>query len=287
MPYPTYTVDGVPLDAPGWRLAPGTALRPLPAARTAEVQVPGRAGDLPVTGLDLDATTLGVTLWVNSRTPSGSSSGFAGLEENLDALTSVFGVRHRLLDLRFHVDADTVRQAGAEVVSAVEPEVNIASATALITVLLRVPGVYWRDPAVSGWEAPVRTEAPEEGVAVEALAGSTAPIIDARLVLSGPLSRPEVVDVATGGGFRWDGTLTTGQSLEVDCEGMRARMLPEDRNVTGAVTAFGPGSASRWLHLTPEKVAADPYRRVPRVRLEAADSGDDSRIDILARRAFL
>ncbi|MEU2971721.1 hypothetical protein [Nocardiopsis alba] len=287
MPYPTYTVDGVPLDAPGWRLAPGTALRPLPAVRTAEVQVPGRAGDLPVTGLDLEATTLGMTLWVGPRTPDGSLGGFAGLEENLAALTSLFGARHRMLDLRFHVDADTVRQADAEVVTAAEPEVNVASATALLTVLFRVPGVYWRDPDASSWEAPMGTESPPEGVAVDALSGSTAPIVDARLVLSGPLARPEVTDVATGGGFRWDGTLTANQALEVDCERMTARVLPEGRDVTGSVTAFGPGSASRWLHLTPERVADDPYRRVPRVRLEAADSGDGSRIDIHARRAFL
>lgn len=291
MHHPTYSVDGVALDAPGWRLAPGTRLRPLPAARTVEVRVPGRSGDLPVTGLDLEPTVLGITLRVLPQDAQGLHGGFPQLERNLEALTGLFGVRHRLLDVRYHVDPDTVRTARAEVVSSVEPEVDVSGATALLTVLLRVPGVYWRDPEPVSWETELVPGPPPEGVAVSGLAGSTAPVTDAEVLIDGPAAGPEVVDVATGAGLRWAGTLTAGQTLAVDCAAMSARRLsadvPAGEDVTGLVTAFGPGSASRWLHLTPVLTGGDPHRREVRVRADAVSAAAGARVRITTRRAFL
>ncbi|WP_026119794.1 hypothetical protein [Nocardiopsis ganjiahuensis] len=292
MPFPTYSVDGVALDSPGWHLAPGTQLRPLPAVRSVEVRLPGRAGDVPVLGLDHEATSLGLTLNVTDRDHQGRRGGFPGLEGNLEALTGLFGTRHRLLDLRYHVDARTTRRADAEVISSAEPEVDVASARARLTVLVRIPGVYWRGTDLSTWQARLLTDPPEEGTVVSWLSGSTAPITDAQVEIHGRVDRPTVVDVATGGGFTWPGALSPNQGLAVDCAAMRAHRFPLDspgerEDVTGLVSGIGPGSASRWLHLTPALVRGNPHQRHVRVRADAVSAGEATEIRISARRSFL
>lgn len=292
MPFPTYSVDGVALDAPGWHLAPGTQLRPLPAARSVEIRLPGRAGDVPVLGLDHEATGFGLTLNVTDRDHQGHRGGFPGLERNLEALSGLFGVRHRLVDLRYHVDARTTRRADAEVIASAEPEVYVASATARLTVLVRVPGVYWRDPELATWQARLLTDPPQEGTVVSWLSGSTGPITDAHVGIHGQADHPTVVDVVTGGGFTWAGALGPNQGLEVDCADLRAYRFPltepaDREDVTGLVSGIGPGSASRWLHLTPGLVRGNPHQRHIRVRAGAVSTGEETQIRIRARRSFL
>jgi hypothetical protein len=288
--YPTYTVDGISMDGPGWYLAPDTRRRPMPAARAISVKVAGRSGELPIVGLDLEPTSLALDLHVLPVEPDGSEGGYTALEHNLEALAAIFGVRHRLLDVRYWAAPGIVRQADATVLGTVEPAVDVGNAVARMQVLLSVPAGVWRDESASTWSGAL----PGVGQVVTQLAGATAPITDAVLRVNGPATDPAVADLVSGGTLSWTGVLTAGQRLLVDCAQLRAARVSSDTwdlsagaDVTGGVDATGPGSASRWLHLTPAVAAGDPHSRAITVTASAAATTAASDLQIRARRAFL
>ncbi|MEV1247899.1 RidA family protein [Nonomuraea sp. NPDC050022] len=190
---PSYSLDGVPLDHPAgcWRTKKGTQRRPWPGARAVKVSVPGRRGDIPVVGLDLEATTFGLTFKVTSANPSGANGGYEQMERNLEALSALLGTRHRLMKLRYQAGS-LVRVADVTITAASEPEVNTGAATAPITAVVEVPGTLWRDEAEPTWAG-----APNQlAQAVTTLAGSTGPITDALLRFAGPAVQPSIGDVA-------------------------------------------------------------------------------------------
>lgn len=287
--YPTYTVDGVAMDSHGWYLTPATRHRPLPGAKAVKIEVPGRAGELPVVGLDPDTTTLPLGLRVTALRPDGSEGDLYELEQNLEALSGIFGVRHRLLDVR-HIPAPGMeRQADATVLAAADPEVDVATRTARLTVVLTIPGVYWRDPREVTWAGLL----PGAGQAVTELAGGTAPIVDSVLRFTGPATTPAMTDLVSGCTVVHAGALAAGQRLLVDCARMRASRVTTDTwdldagtDVTGTVDAMGPGSSSRWLHLTPGMAGIDPYSRSIRVTTTATGTTSASLAEIRARRAY-
>ncbi|MEV4078947.1 hypothetical protein AB0J43_01470 [Nonomuraea fuscirosea] len=292
---PQYTLDGVPLDHPAgcWRLKKGTQRRPLPGARAVRVTVPGRAGELPITGLDHELTSFSLVFTVTGATPSGADGGFAQLETNLEALSALLGVRHRLMSLRYQAGS-LVRVADVTVIAASEPELWVGAARARLTAVVEVPSVYWRDETTTTWAG--NADADEQ--VITTLAGSTAPIVDSVLRVTGPISSVTVTDVATQGklGLLTPGSnsLAAGERLLLDCAAMRATLVTTDTwdlaagtDRTGVISVFGPGSASRWLHLTPAVALGDPFSRTVLVSCSGSGVTAASRLEIRARRAFL
>ncbi|WP_336214376.1 hypothetical protein [Nonomuraea sp. LPB2021202275-12-8] len=291
---PTYNLDGIPLDHPArcWHLTPDTRRRPLPGVRAVEVTVPGRAGELPIVGLDHETTTVPLGLVVTGRTPAGEDGGYEQLEHNLEALAALLGVRHRLMTLRYEAGT-IVREAQVTITAVSEPDVRIGAARARVTAVVRVPGVYWRDEITSTWTGSANTASQP----VTTLAGSTGPITDALIRITGPAVNPTVVDVATGGTVMRPSGLLAGERLLIDCAAMRASKAtidtwdltpgPDVTDVTGTIQATGPGSAFRWLHLVPAVGVLDPFSRVVLVTTTATSTTVASKIEIRARRSYL
>ncbi|MFI6909647.1 hypothetical protein ACIBKY_50890 [Nonomuraea sp. NPDC050394] len=291
---PTYTLDGVPLDHPAgcWRAKVGTKRRPLPGVRAVSLKVPGRSGEIPVHGLDLEATTLPIVVGAYGIRPDGSNGGVEQLETNLEALAAVFGVRHRLMTLTY-TTGSIVRVADVTVETTSEIELDPGPARARFTAVVKIPGVFWRDPIPSTWEG----SANGASQPVTTFAGATGPITDALLRITGPAVNPTVVDVATGATIRRPSGLLAGERLLIDCAAMRASKAtidtwdltpgPDVVDVTGDIQATGPGSAFRWLHLTPTIGVGDPFSRVVLVTSSATSTTAASKLEIRGRRAYL
>ncbi|MFF0770984.1 hypothetical protein ACFYUK_19015 [Nonomuraea wenchangensis] len=287
----TYFLDGVPLDHPAgcWRLKKGTKRRPLPGVRSVALSVPGRAGDLPVPGLDHEATTLALAFTVYSYTPSGADGGAQQMEHNLEALGALLGTRHRLMTLKW-VTGTIVRVAGAVVEATSEPEYFPGAAMARLTAVVKIPEVYWRDEADATWAGTL----PGAGQIVTPLAGSTGPIVDAMLRITGPAVQPSVRDVATSGTVAYTGTVQAGEHLLIGCRNLTAAVVTTNTwdltggtDVTGDINATGPSSAFRWLHLTPAMTVGDPHSRVVLVDATAFGTSGESALKIRARRSYL
>ncbi|MFI6886751.1 hypothetical protein [Streptosporangium canum] len=267
----------------------GTQRRPLPGVRSVQVTVPGRAGELPIVGLDHDTTTLGLTFGLTGATPAGADGGFEQLERNLEALAALVGVQYRLMSLKYQAGS-VVRVAEVAFTSASEPDVNVGAARARVSVLMRVPGVYWRGEVETTWTGAANSASQ----IVTPLAGSTGPITDSVIRWTGPAVNPRLTDVATGGSIIRPGGLLAGQRLLLDCATMRAAVVSTDTwdlaagtDVTGEIDATGPGSAFRWLHLTPAVAVGDPHSRVVLVTSSATSTTGASKLEIRARAAYL
>ncbi|MEU8195227.1 hypothetical protein AB0C10_15750 [Microbispora amethystogenes] len=287
----TYFLDGVPLDHPAgcWRLKKGTKRRPLPGVRAVNLNVAGRSGDIPVLGLDFEATTLPLVFTVYTRTTAGASGDAEDLEANVEALGALLGTRHRLMDLKYVVGS-MVRVAAVTIETSSDPEYYYDAGFARITALVRVPGVFWRDEADATWIG----TATGSGQIVTTLAGSTGPITDAVLQVSGPAVNPSIKDVATGCTVSYSGTVASGKYLLIDCGAMVAATVSSDTfalsgggNVTGNINATGPGSQFRWLHLTPAMAVGDPHSRAVVVDASASGTSGASALKIRGRRSYL
>ncbi|MFE3461376.1 hypothetical protein ACFXKD_27850 [Nocardiopsis aegyptia] len=292
--YPHYSLDGVALNDPAdrWFLDGGAfQVPPLPGARAVDVAVPGVHGVLPVAGLDLESTVLGGQLIITDTTPGGVSGGPRQLQDNLASVYALLGGRERMLDLRYHLDEATVRQADALMIASTTPDL-LTTTTARLALLLQVPGALWRDTDTSTW-GPATLATLAAAAEVDTLTGSTGPITDAIIRIRGTASQPSVTDTGTGGTVTYTGSLTSGQRLLLDCARMRAARVSTDTwdlsagtDVTGAIAATGPRSGSRWLHLAPQIIGADPAIRQIRITAAAA-SQTGATVEIRARRAYL
>jgi hypothetical protein len=254
------------------------------------VKVAGRSGELPIVGLDLEPTSLALDLHVLPVRPDGSEGGYEAMERNLEALTGVFGVRHRLLDIRYHAAPGITRQADATVLAASEPAVDVGNAVARLQILLQVPAGVWREQEAVTWSGLL----PGAGQPVTPLAGSTAAVVDAVARFNGPAVNPAAADAVTGAAITWTGVLAASERLLVDCAGQRAAVVATDTwdldagdDVTGDIDASGPGSASLWLPLTPAIAGSDPFSRAITVTSSASGTTGASGLQLQARRAFL
>jgi hypothetical protein len=194
-----------------------------------------------------------------------------------------------MLDVRYTPAVDvSALAAEAKVVAASEPQVWLGAARTRLSVVLRIPGAYWRDVAPVEWStstlgAPVR---------VSTLDGATAPVLDAVLRVTGPATDLRVTDTATGGWVAYPGTLAAGRQLRVHCGRMDAHEAPgvtwegTETNATGRIVTGGPGSGFRFLALTPAAVTSAHDRGVW-VLVEGTGTTEATLVELRARRAYL
>lgn len=287
----TYSVDGVPLDhaAGCWSLLIGTGRRPLPAIRNSVVKLTGISGELPIVGEDFDTTVLGLTMMVYGVTEDGNPGDEEDLESNLEALTGLLGVNHRNVVLRHTIGALT-REAEVRFVAGSEPELLHGANAYRLTTLARIPGVFWRSPDTYTWTAALTSSSAPKSVTD--LAGSTGPITDAIIRVTGPADNVVITDVTTGGVLSCPEVIS-GRHLLVDCGQMRAAIVTTDTfdldagtDVTGDVDSSGPGSSTRWLHLTPSMSGTDPHTRLVRITATAIGTDEHTLIKVRARRSY-
>lgn len=110
--------------------------------------------------------------------------------------------------------------------------------TARTTTLFAVPGVFFREAAVNS--ADIAFSADIALAEVATLSGSTAPIVDAVVRVTGPCTEVLVTDPQTGTGVYWKGTvaLTAGQYLFIDSTTLQARISSSAADwITGGADA--------------------------------------------------
>lgn len=293
MPYSAHpvVVDGVSLDSYAWNVE--AKKRIIPAARSADQVIPGTDGVAASLNDDLEPGLMTLSMWVVGVDQSGvipvGSSGMAQCRANVDALAHLFGKRHALLSVTETVDAaGTQRQAWCKVVDTIEPEIR-AGGVGRFTVSLTVPEGLWQDPTTADWSQ--ASAVAGTVYEVTSLQGSTGPVQDAVIAVTGPVTNPQVNDFTTSAYVRLNAALPAGQVWRVNVGTWSTRygsglsLASADTAGTDgqAVTVYGGGNA-RFLRLQPSLSAG-----ARRVRLSLSGSGFTSAtaIAVRARRKFL
>lgn len=275
----TYSVAGVPLDdaAGRWSLRKGTLVWPALSLRTVDTVIPGVDGSLPGGYEPVDVPSLVLRMKVSGAT-------YGALRANVGALLSVLAPSG---DVPVVQTIDGVsRSITGRGKSTTEPEFSPAQLSASFTATLRLPGVYWRGPSAD-WSQSEPT--PGALYEVSSLAGCSAPVSDALVLVTGPVASPKVSDAA-GSWAQLALTLAAGEKALLDCDAWTVRR-------GSGVTFEGGGTDTRGslvtsggpyaLRLTPRMRAADPVDTLVQLSLSGSGMTSATALAVRARPAYL
>ncbi len=223
-----------------WLVAAGTFFRPPVTVRSNLVTIPGRHGVMPVGPVVFDEPQLSIVLVPNTITGG----------ENLDLLVADLSALLASPSLTVRRTAEgRVEEAPARLVSIAYDEVFREGVFAGVTVVLALPGVFWRDQSTSD----VAVAAGSSNVT--ALAGS-GPITDA-VLRWGPGSSgatlKSLTDTITGTGVSINYAPPSGEYVFLRLPDLRAwstttstAWTPTGTNRTALVDHPGPGPLQLW-----------------------------------------
>jgi hypothetical protein len=281
------TIDGVSLGSYAYGITERTGWDSSPGLVGENVRVPGRDG-VYWRAKDYDAGRMVLSMYVQGvgsggSVPSGSTPE-ATFRANLDALLALFGKRHGLLTIDKGIEDGTIRRNYGEVTATIEPDYQGPDSFALLKVEITLPDPLWHSVAAVTIE-PAGSASSPRTVALSALAGSTAPISDATVLVIGPATNPRITDTVSGAWIQLTGSIASGSVWRVRC----ADFVSE----SGASLGYTGGTASsqiasttfsgpRLLPLTP-----DPVSLTPSLTLSGSGFTSATTLRISARRRFL
>lgn len=280
---PTFTIDGVDLlTTLGIRVTSDSIFHTMSGVRSSAVPIPGMHGTLTVQAEEFyEAGHLILQCWMDGL---GNATTH---EQRLDAFWTLL---QGPLDVRKTMSDASIRQALCYQRASVDPE-HRPGAWTKMTVPLEMPGAFWRDVAASTFS---QTQ-PVNGTTyvMSNLAGNTAPITDAVILWTGPITNPQATDPISGSSITWQGTVASGSQVRVQAATMTAvsgvgiGLAGAGSDVSGALVPSGPGSAFRLIEFMPEMVGGDPTNRRVSVKVNGSGITSATNVQVSARRAFI
>jgi hypothetical protein len=283
------TVDGVRLDTLAWNIETLNGRLAIPSVRGSDPIVPGDDGSVFIPNKNYDTGKLTLSMWVRGSDidgliPGGSSK-MAEFRKNLDSITKLFTVRHRLLDIQQTWPGPQTIQYKAQVVQPWDFSANAVDPRAKFAVELNIPGVFGQDVNTTDFSSATGLTTGTT-VTINTHAGHTAPINDAILVVRGPATNPRLTNPDTGEWVQYNGTIATGSDWRIDCG------LWETRTGVGIGLSSGAGTnvvantqyaggGARFIRLTPRSSGG------PQVVLTGTGFSTGTQVLARARRKFI
>jgi hypothetical protein len=269
----TWSLSGV--DADRWFVDEASNWRVKVTRRGERLEIPNRHGFIPVGLPVFEAPPLTLVL-------EPLRSTLADLDDAADELESLLSAQEL-----------TVTRTGGNGIVATQPaeledidwsNFTDVSAKATATVVLALPGVFFRGPEITTAATVV---APPTTVTLAELAGGTAPIVDAVARVRGPAGSIDLVDEATGTGLSWAGaTLADTQYRFLDAASLRTWV--------GTASAWSPPASTSPLNypgpgrlqLRPRMEGTDPADRRTKLTVSGTGFGPTTALAVRARPAY-
>jgi len=237
----TWLLNGIDLDVETGHLAAVTLWRPPISTRRSPVTIPGMHGSL-TSGLPVFEDP---QIVIGIRTTQTTQ---AALEEAVNMVAALL-TQPTLTVTR--VSGGLTTSARAELVSADMDNDFLAGGTSAPVAVLSIPGVFFRDTAAVSTDFPFTADLVNQEVAT--LSGSTGPIGDAVIRITGACTNPVVTDPGTGTGISYAGTVASGQYLFMSARPLSARIsssasdwLSGGSDVSPAVSFPAAGRLQLW-----------------------------------------
>lgn len=283
------TVDGVRLDTYAYNIETLAGRLSFPSTRGESPVVPGDDGSVFIPNQNFDEGNMTLQMWVkgsdvNGTVPGGSSS-MAEFRNNLIRLTKIFGIKHRLLDIRQTWPAGDIQYL-CKVVDAIDFSGNAYNRLAKFAVILKIPDVFGQDVNTTDYSSATNLTTGTT-LTLTALDGGSAPISDSIIVVNGPATNPRLTNPDTGEWVQLNATIASGTNWRINCATWQTRtgsgltVSSSDTAGTNQVanTQFAGGGA-RFMRLTPRD--AGP----PQLTLTGTGLGTNTQVLIRARRKF-
>jgi len=286
------TVDGTRLDTLAWNISTrvGRDLEPVVAGGNIDTGL--RDGVIWVPNKKRGAGRLVLKMWVGGTDADGAvpigEDDYETYMANLDQLKRMFGVQHRLLDVRLQLDAagTKIRQALCEKSAIITPEMlSSYPYTAEFTVELTIPGAFLQDVAESNYDSLIGIVSGTTVTLPNPWPAATAPMRDLYVVVDGPATNPKVTDARTGHYVQLNGIVANGSQWVVNTELYTSKTgvgiaFTQNGADTYDSTVFAGSHAPRLFGLT-----ADPLG--PQVRIDGTGFGANTRLRIRGKLKYL
>lgn len=260
-----YSVNGIPLDNEtfGWLFrAPSKPLSEI-VAGVGSIRIPGRSGVL-TTESPIDAPIISLMVQTSRA--------------NLETLYAVFRQKNGVLSLT----ASSSREVGFTYMSASIAGYGDAESIIDVTFTIRLDGAFWRDKTASTSTAVTLSSS----VTAEVFPGSSAPIEDALVRLTGPFTSVQVTDLGSGSdSFKYAHSVAAGSALLYDCADQSGHVVTSGAwsggsDVSGKLDYYGARFAIRPTFIT------DPATRAGSLKVVTAGFTSASKIEVRGKGAY-
>lgn len=278
----TWLLNGYDLDSVTGRLGAVTLWRPPISVRRSPIIIPGQHGSLDLGLPVFEEPTLTIGVRSNGATQAALEAAVSNLVGLLAqptlTVTRVSG----------GVTASAVaRLTSADIDEGFQPAGAGIPGQSTPVAVFALPGVFFREAAAAGADLAFTTDLTNQ--AVSHLAGSTAPIVDPVVRITGPATQVSVTDPGTATGISWAGTLAAGQYLFLGPKPLSGRISSTSSAWTSGGTDVSPAvsyPAAGRLQLWPVVGATIDDRRI---LISASGTGRTAatKLAIRAGRSFL
>lgn len=287
-PYPL-SVNGFRLDTMAYSIETMSGRRTLPKQRVTAVQIPGRDGVAVEFDDSFEETPFVLKIWVVDTDEDGQimANKRMQFEKNLDAIMNMIAVsRGRMIELLQTMGDGTVRRADAVLTEAMTPDFFGPNA-ANMSIGFILPNVWWEDTVTQDFSfanalVPASTN-------VTTLDNGTAPIDDARYLVTGPVTNPRVIDVSTGQWVQLTRTLAAGNMWLFDAKNRVSRygagLTLNSADTAGTDGWIDTSYSGRFKMMTLRPTLTSGVRRV-RVQMTGTSGSAATALAIRARRKY-
>jgi hypothetical protein len=242
--YPTYSVNGIPMQDPQgrWHEHPEMQILPAhPGLRSTSLSVAGVGGELLLPQAPLEPQSFVLHMVVNAIDTSGTmpasqSERLALLHQNTTALMKAMKISRMTqgqgATIERQLSATVSHSTTGHLIASSETERAPYSDYAEIELVFRLPYATWRGELVNQRLADSGTQT------ITGLAASTAPIDGPMITLAGPFIYMQVTN-QFGNGFRYDRELASGEAVTINAENWSAT---EPYAVTAGAATLTPSS---------------------------------------------
>lgn len=255
MEHLTYKINGVALNDPaqGWTLV---------------------RGSIPVSGLEYTAPALdvpgvdGTVFLPSTRRPVALNLIIKSTLANRGKLLAVMSTPK----LEITDDKRPGMVATGRLLSSTVEDYHEVKGWAKDLFIIEIVSGCWRGPQVTSTPKPLVAG----GTHFTAYPGLTAPVQDGKVLITGPVQNPQVVD-SNGSFFKLTGTVEAGSTLEVDLANGRAYIGAVE--VSGLLDFGGPRGGFEITPSMPDMVG--------KLVLTAASYGTGSSVSVSGKPAYL
>ena len=276
-----WTADGVELTTYGYNITSFAYVAP--TLKGTSLTLPMRSGSLPRYNRSYEPGEFGLSMWVLGAEPDGDVPASWTLqrgqfETNLRLLMSVLCKQSAPINFSKTLhDSSVITSRATPTPETASMETQMGRLRGEVTFTFELMDSFWTETTQRTSTATAGATLPKT-LALTAYSGSTAPLEDAVVTVSGPITNPRVTDAESGSWVQYTGSVPNGQNWVVDCGLFTSKV-----NGVSVRTSTSHGGHPRFLYIPPRYGTT----AIPSLQLTGSAGGAATNLSVAYKRKFL